>query len=321
MTRLLRKLAQMSAHEALAASVWDQVSRDALARRGPAIYEMPLVPGFEETRADRILSIPEEEEYYAQMAQGYGPRPSGAARLQETGQDIARTRKTLRMLRKLSSAWGQGADDEDVRRYAVKDTNPSGRDYSAQRERDIQTGLDSTWTSHETFTPGSESPLVSGKNPILERGPRWSKEGHAALRDAVHRLKQALQVAARKEDGSSYNQDRYEHAELTDEQQQREISDAFDPLPHYAPHSPEGTVGNPIFVRSAKTAEGPDFTEEAGVVEDDDSRGLSQWPYVLNDSRDAPRTNHTSRAWAEHDSFDVGDALQIDPMGNPGPAV
>ena len=157
-------------------------------------------------------------------------------------------------------------------------------------------------------------PEPSGKNPILERGPRESKS-------AAMRLKHALQTSNSLEHSLQRRGYNPEHAELTDEQQAREVGEAHDAVQFHNPHSPEGGRAGEIFQRDGSEKASADFSPDPKFVEDEESRGLPQWPDIFNDSRDAGQGDEpTSRAWAEHDSFRVTDMPNVENQGNPGPS-
>jgi hypothetical protein len=312
MARLLRKLAQIAGTD-LITSAWRDVSDSALQRGGARLYDAPLIPGFDETRADRILMLPSREAYNAQIARGESPRYESD--LGEAKDDVTAAKRGIRMLSKISaSLLSMDGEDGDFRGYSVDDYNTFARDYSAQRERDNQTGIDLAFSSNEAIDAGSSTPSVSGRNPVLGSGPRESKEAW---------VKRALQSASSTEEVSDYPSNAAPHAEITDPQQSRRIGEAHDALQFYAPMSPEGGTAGPVFEWSAQSKmSSADFTPDTPIDEDDEARGLSQWPHVLNDSRQAGQGDEpTSTAWGQHDSFNSATHPSVDSSGNPGPST
>jgi hypothetical protein len=244
-------------------------------------------------------------------------------------------RRLIGMLAKHASAIARAADDGEFGRYVVKDHTTMERDYSAQRDRDNKQGIDDAWSTSglDTF---SDTPPTSGQNNSLQNaspGPKYAgtldeiaKQFADRIRAAAFRdrLKQAVQSGASLEGQDDYPNQAMGHAELTDAQQARGISEAHDALEFYAPQSAEGGSAGEIFQRDGKekSATSADFTPDTPFVEDSEARGLPARPRVLNDSRQAGQGEEpTARAWAEHEGFNSTSLTSVDSSGNPGPST
>jgi len=328
MSSLLRKLAATgSIPEQVASTAWRGVSESALRDRGDRLYGTQLIPGFEETAAERVFILPDRKTYREQVARG---EREPAPNIGEARSDMYNAKRAISFLSKVSRMISMEADDGDFERYEVKDGNPEGRDYSDIRDRDIQTGLDIAWKSHETFAPGSDTPSVSGENPTLQRRPQEQKYASTAVQSYADlsrlaklyadRIKSAVQSENVVEGEDEYPDAGGSRAELTDSQQERAVSERFDAVEHYAPSGEEAHNGT-VFQWSEHNKIGSVLPPNREWVEDEEARGLPQWPDVDNDSRDSGQGDEpTSRAWAEHDSFEVTDMPSADAQGNPGPS-
>jgi len=99
------------------------------------LWDGPLIPGFEETDLDD---------------------ESDSEKTMEAKSGLAKARRVVSFLAKLSSS--------DLWEYAPGVSRPYAAG-SAQEKKDVKSGIDSAWQSHEEFAPGSKEPEPSFTSP------------------------------------------------------------------------------------------------------------------------------------------------------------
>ena len=154
-----------------ASDTWRNVSNSVLRRRGAATYDTPLIPGYDELEADEVLLLPSKSDYEAQVAAGEAPgyRQENDA-LQRRG-DVNRVRGLISQISKLAYDT-QESPDGSWEPYLAADTNTFERDYSAERDRHIQQGIDIAWSGNESADRTSKTDEPSILNQSLRGGPQ-----------------------------------------------------------------------------------------------------------------------------------------------------
>lgn len=151
-----------------AETAWRKISDRVLQSRGPETYSSPLVPGFDELKAEDFLMLPSKDQYEEQVAAGEVPRYVQENEALERKGNLAKAKRLATQLAKLSYdiSW------EFAKEPYLSDTSPEGRNYSNARERHKSTGVDIAWEGNEEQAPGSEMEEPSRLNPTLKGGPQ-----------------------------------------------------------------------------------------------------------------------------------------------------
>lgn len=168
MSDLIDKAMQVASGPAT--DTWRDISNQVLRSRGRAAYDAPLVPGFDFTAED-VLLLPSEKEYDAQVARGEEPGYVQENTALETRKDIQRTKNIISRLAKLGYDT-QESPDGSREPYYVTDTNTFDRDYSAERDRHIQQGINIAWSGNAGADRASETAEPSILNQSLRGGPQ-----------------------------------------------------------------------------------------------------------------------------------------------------
>lgn len=131
MTRLGVKYAMFLLDEMIAAggAPWTQLAATAAARRGPASMEMSLVPGFDATYGDLLPRRGDED----------------VAAVEEDRREAKGVRRLIAPLLKRGEDLSREYEPGGRQQYVTHTGPGAGRDYSALRDLDNQTGIEIAW--------------------------------------------------------------------------------------------------------------------------------------------------------------------------------
>ena len=144
--------------------VWRRLSDKVLQSRGPATYQTPLVPGFEETMATNLLMVPSEEKYYEQVSRGETPHYVQHDPFREAKRDGLHARRVINAVSKVAMAVSWEASR---RPYITRSSNPPDGVYSAEAEADNEDGVASVWRGLDDRGQGSATAEPAMQNATL----------------------------------------------------------------------------------------------------------------------------------------------------------